>query len=77
MTFEDFINQERPWLQNLNQIEQYKLVWNAAIASAINKIETKKSFFIESPEISPTHKLNIDIEPLPNENNISLEITGK
>ena len=47
MTFEDFINQERPWLQNLNQIEQYKLVWNAAIASAINKIETKNNKYYE------------------------------
>ena len=35
MTFEDFINQERPWLQNLNQIEQYKLVWNAAIEASL------------------------------------------
>ena len=39
MTFEDFINQERPWLQNLNQIEQYKLVWNAAISSSLNAVD--------------------------------------
>jgi len=39
MTFAEFLEKERPWSQNLHQTEQYKLVWNAAIASSLNAVD--------------------------------------
>jgi hypothetical protein len=44
MTFEEWLEKERPWSQNLHQIEQYKLVWNAAIKAALDTVKERDYF---------------------------------
>jgi len=41
MTFVEWVNHERPWSNNMHQIDVYKLVWNAALGEAIDLCQAK------------------------------------
>ena len=58
MTFEDFIEKERPWSQNLHQIEQYKLVWNAAIKACITTLESGDYYWPSVNNTGPDRQPN-------------------
>lgn len=41
MTFDEWVDNERPWASILHQREVYKLVWNAALEEAIDLCQAK------------------------------------
>lgn len=63
MTFEDFIEKERPWSKNLHQIEQYRLIWNAAIKAAQYKLTQEQYFIWEPYDYSPANP-ELELEEL-------------